>query len=176
MRLACRHPQSGRGSNESGGWQWETAGYRNGMKLMAFSYGAVFCAIVAACGGTPASPGNSQSAQGAGASPSGAPPAGMCTSVAPPKLAYPASGASGVPDGNFQLVVSYSNNPGQAFTPPALSAAGASSVTGSAWSAGSSGSQWVSNIPALAAATAYTVRVTNSSCNQTYTLGTFTTK
>jgi hypothetical protein len=144
------------------------------MKLMAFSFAAVFCAIVAACGGGPAASGGAQSAQGTGSSPSW-PPVGMCTSVAPPKLTYPASGAAGVPDGNFQLAVSYSNNPGQAFTAPTLSAASGSSVTGSAWSAGSSGS-WVSIIPALAAATTYTVRITNSACNQTYTLGTFTTK
>jgi hypothetical protein len=144
------------------------------MKLMAFSYGAVFCAIVATCGGSPAGAGGSQSTQGRG-TPSSAPPVGMCTSLAPPKMTYPSSGATGVPDGNFQLTVSYSTSPANAFTPPALTSGSAGAVEGGAWTQGSAGS-WTSQIPALAPAATYSVSVTNSACNQTYTLGTFTTK
>jgi hypothetical protein len=134
------------------------------MKVLVF---LVFSAIVATCGG-PQNPGPSPA-------PSTAPAVGMCTSVAPPKLAYPASGATGIPDGNFQLTVSYSTSPANAFTPPALTPASGSAVNGGAWAQGSAGS-WTSQIPALAAGTRYSATVTNSACNQTYTLGTFTTK
>jgi hypothetical protein len=98
-----------------------------------------------------------------------------CTSVSPPTLVYPAQNATGVPDGNFQLIVSYGSNPGSAFNVPSLNVSGAGSVNGGAWTAGSSG-QWTSAIPALSAATTYKVTVTNSACAQTYTLGTFTTQ
>jgi hypothetical protein len=98
-----------------------------------------------------------------------------CTSVAPPHLVYPSSGAIGVPDGNFTLSVSYSQNPGAAFGPPVLTADTAPSVTGGAWAAGSAG-RWNSNIGALAAKTRYSVNVTNAACNQTYSIGYFATQ
>jgi hypothetical protein len=88
---------------------------------------------------------------------------------------YPANNATGIPDGNFQLAVTYSENPGVAFTTPVLTASGATSVTGGPWTAGNS-SQWTSAIPALAAHTAYAITVTNPQCSQTFTLGTFTTQ
>jgi hypothetical protein len=98
-----------------------------------------------------------------------------CTSVTPPALVYPAQNATGVPDGNFQLIVSYGSNPGGAFNVPSLTVNGAGAVNGGAWTAGSAG-QWTSLIPALSAATTYKVTVTNSACGQTYTLGSFTTQ
>jgi hypothetical protein len=102
-------------------------------------------------------------------------PIGYCTSVAPPALVYPASGATGIADGNFELSVSYPGNPDSAFTAPTLTAGSASTVTGGAWTAGSSG-QWDSAIPALSANTTYTITVTNYLCSQTFALGSFTTK
>lgn len=98
-----------------------------------------------------------------------------CTSVSPPVLVYPAQNATGVPNGGFQLIVSYASNPGGAFGVPSLSVSGAGSTNGGPWSAGSSG-QWTSAIPPLAAATAYTITVTNTACVKTYTLGSFTTQ
>lgn len=98
-----------------------------------------------------------------------------CTSVSPPTLVYPAQNATGVPDGNFQLIVSYASNPEASFNVPTLNVTGAGSVNGGAWTAGSAG-QWTSAIAALSSATTYKVTVTNSACAQTYTLGSFTTQ
>lgn len=97
-----------------------------------------------------------------------------CSSVAPPALVSPANGATGVPDGNFSLTVSYAVNPSNAFGVPHLTASGQSAVDGAQWTA--SGADWASAIPALAARATYTVQVTNTLCNQTYTLGSFTTQ
>jgi hypothetical protein len=132
--------------------------------------------LLAACGGNG---GGSLIAPQVNSSPSGSAtptttPIAYCTSVAPPTLAYPANNATGIPDGNFQLAVTYSENPGNAFTTPSLTS-GSTSVAGGAWTAGSA-SQWTSAIPTLAAHTAYTITVTNPQCSQTFTLGTFTTQ
>lgn len=97
-----------------------------------------------------------------------------CSSVAPPVLVSPANGATGVPDGNFSLTVSYAVNPSNAFGVPHLTASGQPAVDGSQWTA--SGSDWASAIPPLAAGATYTVQVTDVVCNQTYRLGSFTTQ
>lgn len=132
-----------------------------------FAPAAAMTALVASCTAAPAP------------SPSPAASAPLvntkCTSVAPPRLAYPVPGAAGIPDGNFDLAVTYSQNPAVAFGSPVLQPQTGGSVTGGAWTAGGA-SQWKSAVPALAPATAYTVTVTNTACAHTYTLGTFTTQ
>jgi hypothetical protein len=110
-----------------------------------------------------------------------------CTSVAPPQLVYPAPGATGI-FSQFDLYVSYPQIPSVAFGPPTLTSASAATITGGPWSQPSPqptppgsanptmGSEWVSAIQNLSAATTYSVNVTNTACNQKYTLGSFTTQ
>jgi hypothetical protein len=133
---------------------------------------AVFALALSACGGGASSTLN------------------QCTSVAPPQLVYPASGATGVPS-NFNLWVSYPQNPSITFGPPVLTPPSTSfsgSVTGGPWSTPPVGAtppplntlpgnpQWVSSIASLNSATTYSISVTNTACNQKYTLGSFTTQ
>ncbi|HEV3153339.1 MAG TPA: hypothetical protein VGZ02_06030 [Candidatus Baltobacteraceae bacterium] len=115
---------------------------------------------------------------------------GACASVAPPALLYPASSTTGVPDGNLDIWVGYPENPSTAFSAPALTSPGIASVNGTAWLPPSPGptnppglltlpandQYWTSGILALAPSTTYTVTVTNTLCNQTFSLGSFTTQ
>lgn len=111
-----------------------------------------------------------------------------CSSVAPPQLVYPAPNAIGAP-ATFDLYVSYPQNPSGSFAPPVLTPNSlAGSVTGTPWSAPSPGPtppgsanptmgpEWVSHIQGLSNATSYSVKLTNTTCNQTFTLGSFTTQ
>lgn len=129
--------------------------------------------VLAACGGGSA-------ATGPAPSPT---PVTPCLSVVPPQLVYPAPNATGAPT-TFDLYVSYQENPSGAFGPPVLTPG---SVSGSPWSAPSpgptppgsanptEGPDWVSHIQNLSHATTYTVKVTNGQCQETFTLGSFTT-
>lgn len=113
-----------------------------------------------------------------------------CTSVAPPALLYPATSSTGVPDGNIDIWVGYIQNPAIVFSSPTLIAPGIASVTGTSWLPPSPGptnppgllplptgdTYWTSGILALAPSTMYTVNVTNTPCNQTFSLGSFTTQ
>ncbi len=117
-------------------------------------------------------------------------PNGACTAVAPPALLYPAPSSTGQPDGDLDIWVGYPANPSPVFSGPSLSASGAPTVTGPAWLPPSPGpttppgmaplpngdSPFISGIPALAPGISYTVSVTNTICNQTSTIGSFTTK
>jgi hypothetical protein len=85
-------------------------------------------------------------------------------------MVYPTSGATGIPDGNFTLTLASA----WGTAPLTLSATGAPTVTTSS----PQGAQYA--VPALRAATTYTVTGTYSSsatCPSTYTttFGTFTT-
>lgn len=110
-----------------------------------------------------------------------------CTSVAPPQLVYPAPGATGIFT-RFDLYVSYPQNPSVAFASPLLTPASGAPVTGGPWTAPSPGPtppgsvnptmgpEWVSSIQGLSNATTYSINVTNTACNQKFTLGSFTTQ
>ena len=117
-------------------------------------------------------------------------PPGSCTSVAPPVLLYPAPGATGVPVvANLQLYFGYPSNPGPTFAVPSLTANnGNPTITGSPYALPSPGptppgslpppantQSFVSTISGYAAGTTYTVNVTNTACNATYALGSFST-
>ncbi|HZZ66089.1 MAG TPA: hypothetical protein VFE17_11355 [Candidatus Baltobacteraceae bacterium] len=144
--------------------------------------GLLLLAAAAACGGGSQSP-TSNPSPTADPSPTG------CTSIAPPALLYPAPSSTGQPDGNLDVWVGYPTNPSPEFSGPTLSANGQPTVTGPAWAPPSPGptnppgiaplpsgdSPWISGIAALAPSTTYSVQVTNTTCNQTYTLGSFTT-
>lgn len=121
---------------------------------------------------------------------SAAPTSGVaaCTSVAPPTLAYPSAGATGINSGFLQLWFFYSRNPSPAFDAPVLTAAGGATLTGSAYASPSPGPEptgfpatpsgeeiFVSSFSGVAAATTYSVTATNPECG-TRTLGSFTTR
>ncbi|MGD0051012.1 MAG: hypothetical protein ABSD03_04220 [Vulcanimicrobiaceae bacterium] len=81
------------------------------------------------------------------------PPENRCVPIvipAPPKMVYPANGATGVPDGNFTLVLTYGF--GSSLT---LSATGAPTVTTSGVTTLPNGAGYA--VPALQPATTYTV-------------------
>ncbi|HEV3152639.1 MAG TPA: hypothetical protein VGZ02_02430 [Candidatus Baltobacteraceae bacterium] len=113
-----------------------------------------------------------------------------CRAVQPPAMLWPAPGSKNAPDGHLDLYVGYPKPPTPPFTAPTLSAAGHPSVTGTGWLAPSPGPTnppgilplpsgdvyWTSGIGALARLTKYSVSVKNTNCNQTYVLGSFTTK
>lgn len=143
------------------------------MKAVTLALGALALAsVLAACGGGSVANSTLNTA---------------CSSVAPPQLVYPAPNATGA-SATFDLYVSYPQNPGSAFGPPLLTPNSGGSVTGTPWGAPSPGPtppgsatptmgpEWVSRIQNLLNATAYSVKVTNTTCNQTFTLGSFTTQ
>lgn len=139
--------------------------------------GAVIVAALCACGGGTATP-----------HPTPAP----CPEFpipAPPDLLYPMPNATGVPDGNFTLVVGYGTFP----PPPAeiAPANGGTAVAAGAWSAppspmpspaatprSSSETLYGAPVPALASHTTFEVDVTVGTppCQQTETAGSFTTQ
>jgi len=115
--------------------------------------------------------------------------AGAYAIPAPPDLLYPMPGATGVPDGNFTLVVGYST------TPPALQlvtgSGGIPAFSSNAWGPppspmpspaatprSSSEMLYGLAVPALAAHTTYTAQVTFGSppCQSTESAGSFTTQ
>ena len=148
--------------------------------FVPFVVGVIALAL-AACGGasSPSSP-----------SPVPCPlAAGAYAIPAPPDLLYPIPGATGVPDGNFTLVVGYST------TPPALQlvtgSGGIPTLSSNAWGPApsplpspaatprsSSETLYGLSVPGLAAHTTYTAQVTFGSppCQSTETAGSFTTQ
>lgn len=111
-----------------------------------------------------------------------------CQAIAPPppQMTYPQPGATGVADGNFTMTFAYTTNPAALWSVPLLSASGASSINGGAYTTilapvdpGSSGS-YGSQIPALQKATTYSVTMisppSGGACMTTATLGSFTTQ
>ena len=136
---------------------------------------AVLAALLAACGG------------GSGTRTS---PLAGCTSVAPPTLLYPAAGATGIAATNLQLYFGYGQSPSVAWSAPILAASGSTSptLTGGAYTPSNGplppsstplppGDQlFVSGVSSAAAATTYLVTVTNTLCQHTFAVGTFTTQ
>lgn len=141
--------------------------------------GAMMCGIVACGGGTP----------NAGSTPVCPLFAGSNALPAPPELLYPMPNATGVPDGNFTLVVGYST------TPPTMqlvtAAGGIPALSSNAWGPppspmpspaatprASSDTLHGLAVPALAAHTTYSAQVTFGSppCQSTETAGSFTTQ
>jgi len=111
------------------------------------------------------------SACGGGNSVSGDPPTAACAMTAPPRLVSPAAGAIGVAT-SFNMVVSY--DPGTAYARPVLTATSSAAVMGGPWTAAVN-SEGASAVANLAAATTYSVTVTNAMCGNTFTIGSFTT-
>lgn len=111
-----------------------------------------------------------------------------CASLAPPQMLYPVPGSTGVaPDGIYVEYGSLTTLQ-TAWSVPYL-AAGNSVLSGGPWLAPSPGPTnppgatpapgevyGVSSVSNLAAATTYTVTVTNVPCGGSFPLGTFTTK
>ena len=148
------------------------------MRLVTFCVVA-FGALLAACAGTTSSD----------PTPVPCPLAAQQALPAPPDLLFPIPNATGVPDGNFTLVVGYGS-----FTPPPLEivpASGGSAIAGSAWGPpptplpspaatprSSSETLYASTIPPLSAHTTYNAQVTvgTAPCQTTETAGSFTTQ
>jgi len=126
--------------------------------FIVFSGGITAVAFAACAASTPSTPDN---------------PRGVCAVAAPPQMISPANGATGVPDGNFSLVVTATS-----YSAPLLVAASGAKVQGGPWVAGPSAGQDSSYIPALAAATTYTIEASAPDpCNRLgVTIGTFTTQ
>jgi hypothetical protein len=112
---------------------------------------------------------------------------GQCISIAPPHMLYPQSAATAIPDGNFDLYVSYWVNPTPPWVGPILTPASGTAVGGSSFTAASGpapngatpppGDQvFVSHVPALAAGTMYSVSLLAAGMCGGAGLGSFTTQ
>lgn len=102
-------------------------------------------------------------------------------------MVYPTSGAAGMPDGNFDLYVSYGVNPTPPWSGPILTPPNGTTVFASSFVAApgaapngatpSPGDQlFVSHVPALSAATMYSVSVLTAGVCNSAGLGSFTTQ
>ncbi|HEY9179675.1 MAG TPA: hypothetical protein VIO32_03085 [Candidatus Baltobacteraceae bacterium] len=141
----------------------------------------IIALALAACGGT-----SSRSTQAPVPCPLAA---GAYAIPAPPDLLYPMPGATGVPDGDFTLVVGYSSRPPQmqlvtgSGVIPALSSnawgpAPSPMPSPAATPRSSSETLYGLAVPALSAQTTYTAQVTfgNPPCQTTESAGSFTTR
>lgn len=116
-----------------------------------------------------------------------------CPSAPPPQVLYPMSGATGVPDGAFTMVVAYPLNPSTLWNPPQFVAAGgSSSISGGSYGAapnplpspiatpGSLGDQKFGvAVPPLQSGTKYSIAFKESgfaNCSASSQAGSFTTK
>ena len=150
------------------------------LKVLGALFIAIAGASLAACGG---------GAPSSGATPIPVCPAGANAVPAPPDLLYPMPNATGVPDGNFTLVVGY--GPVAPPAPQLVPTGFGGYVAGGSWGAppspmpspaatprSSSETLYGSAIPALASNTAYTLQVTfgNPPCQTTESAGSFTTR
>jgi hypothetical protein len=110
----------------------------------------------------------------------------QCLAILGLPMIYPQSGATGVPDGNFDLYFGFPGNPTQAWGPPVLTAPNAPTVSGGAIAPAPGqppnsatpppGDQaFVSHIPPLAASTTYSVSLPGGACGPAE-LGNFTTQ
>jgi hypothetical protein len=116
------------------------------------------------------------------------PPPKYCAGLAPPLLVYPAPNATGVPDGNFQVYVSYPENPSVDFSGPFVTSSAGAIVDGGNWASPTPGPTpgvvnpngdefFAASMPSLAPATEYTLSVSDDLCSNGYfKLGTFTTQ
>ena len=117
-------------------------------------------------------------------------PSGLCATVAPPKLLYPAPGQTAIPDSGLDVYFGYPVDPSTAWSVPSLTpAGGGQTLTGEPYTLPSPGptnppgllplpagdTYYVSHFTTLATSTTYGVSVTNTLCNQSFSLGSFTT-
>ncbi|HTW84830.1 MAG TPA: hypothetical protein VMD91_12225 [Candidatus Sulfotelmatobacter sp.] len=127
---------------------------------------AVVVLALTACSGTTTTPQNRPTY-----------PPSPCPAVIPaqPTMIYPTNGETGVPDGNFTLVLSFQYGTNGLILSPAN---GGASVTTSAPSPAPTAPEADYSVPALLPATSYTVTAkltTTPSGIQDVQLGTFTT-
>jgi hypothetical protein len=112
-------------------------------------------------------------------------PGAACTGIVPPVLLYPSNGATGIPDGNFDLYVGWPSNPTNQWGVPVVTAANALQANGTIFTPALGpppnaatpppGDQaFVSHIPPLAAGATYSVALPGGPCGAG--LGAFTTQ
>ncbi len=110
----------------------------------------------------------------------------QCLAILALPMIYPQSGATGVPDGNFDLYFGFPGNPTPALGAPVLTATNAPTVSGSPIAPAPGpppnsatpppGNQmFVSHIPSLMPSTTYSVSLPGGGCAGAG-LGTFTTQ
>jgi hypothetical protein len=98
-------------------------------------------------------------------------------------MTYPAPNATGVPDGNFSIGVTYQNGDiASQWSPPAVTASAAPTVNGGPYTIVPTPGvyEYTTAVGALRPNTTYTVQVVNppqgGRCSSTATLGSFTTQ
>ena len=144
-------------------------------------FAAIAAAALAACQG-----GDTNRALPA-PTPSPAPTVCPVLVIAPPPLLYPANGATGIPDGNFNIVTGYAYGTTLNVIPPGgpaistgPSGPAPSPLPSSTFTPGPFATPVAYAVPALRAATTYTVQgavnLPSPCIAPVYTLGTFTTQ
>jgi hypothetical protein len=110
-----------------------------------------------------------------------------------PQVLYPIDDASGVPDGNFTLIVAYPVNPSSLWAPPTFVASGGTQVSGGGYVAAPSplpspmatpgipeSTMYGVAVPALQSKTTYSVvlnaNLNIASCASAITVGSFSTQ